>query len=66
MSSSPRPTEPQLPPEGMTNEAQGAPQGQPHGDEGSAGGEADQEESDARPYGNLTENLTTRWNVESR
>lgn len=63
MSPTPRPTEPQLTPEGLTADAHAvceageAPAADAPGVEGTA---------EARPFGNLTENLTTRWNVESR
>lgn len=63
MSPTPRPTEPQLTPEGLTAddhavcEADEVPAADAAGREGNA---------DGRPFGNLTENLTTRWNVESR
>lgn len=63
MSLTPRPTEPQLTPEALTAddhtvcEADEAPAADAAGGEGTA---------EARPFGNLTENLTTRWNVESR
>lgn len=63
MSPTPRPTEPQLSPEGLRERDQAVPRpdeasiSDPVGEQGS---------EEARPFGNLTENLTTRWNVESR
>ena len=62
MSPTPRPTEPQLTPEGLTDEDQRAA----GGEEASTGGAGEGKSADERRFGNLTENLTTRWNVESR